>query len=610
MMAKATRLFILSIALFGVLLAGAVQPVLAQGQPPITASVDRNALTTDDTLTLTVVVNANSQQPPRPQLPSLEGFAVVGNSTSSQLQIVNGVVSSSVAYAYRLQPLQTGTLTIDPVTVTLDGQTYSTQPITVQVTQGTGSPTQANGGVNGGAAGGTIDAPAQLGNNDLFVQAVVDNPEPYVGEQIVYTFRFFEAADSALMPSILAGQPDYQPPALTGFWAEGDPEQRSYRASINGRLYTVTELNSILFPTAAGEVTIEPARLTIPGSVFQRGGTMQTDPVTVNVKPLPAGEPASFNGAVGRFDIQAQVDATETQVDEPITMKITLSGQGNISTLADPTWPEMDGWRIFEGDTAVNTSVQDGQVVGTRTYERVMIPTQAGDSTIPAIEYSYFSPADEAYHEISTQPIPVTVAPGAPGAAAGPAQPANVGNGGENAASPATDEGSGELGLKPAPEILRMAAAPVATEPWYWLLWAVPMAALAGGFAWQRRQRYLLRTADVRRSSRARKEARKALDKVRRSQDPLPDRFAAVERAIYDYLDAKLGQSVMGLSSHGLATELGVRGIPSGTIADLQACLDGAEAGRYSPAGGATQELDALLDRTARMLDALDGEWG
>lgn len=610
MMAKVTRLFILSIALFGALLAGAVQPALAQGQPPITASVDRNALTTDDTLTLTVVVNANSQQPPRPQLPSLEGFAVVGNSTSSQLQIVNGVVSSSVAYAYRLQPLQTGTLTIDPVTVTLDGQTYSTQPITVQVTQGTGSPTQANGGVNGGAAGGTIDAPAQLGNNDLFVQAVVDNPEPYVGEQIVYTFRFFEAADSALMPSILAGQPDYQPPALTGFWAEGDPEQRSYRASINGRLYTVTELNSILFPTAAGEVTIEPARLTIPGSVFQRGGTMQTDPVTVNVKPLPAGEPASFNGAVGRFDIQAQVDATETQVDEPITMKITLSGQGNISTLADPTWPEMDGWRIFEGDTAVNTSVQDGQVVGTRTYERVMIPTQAGDSTIPAIEYSYFSPADEAYHEISTQPIPVTVAPGAPGAAAGPAQPANVGNGGENAASPATDEGSGELGLKPAPEILRMAAAPVATEPWYWLLWAVPMAALAGGFAWQRRQRYLLRTADVRRSSRARKEARKALDKVRRSQDPLPDRFAAVERAIYDYLDAKLGQSVMGLSSHGLATELGVRGIPSGTIADLQACLDGAEAGRYSPAGGATQELDALLDRTARMLDALDGEWG
>lgn len=610
MMAKVTRLFILSIALFGALLAGAVQPALAQGQPPITASVDRNALTTDDTLTLTVVVNANSQQPPRPQLPSLEGFAVVGNSTSSQLQIVNGVVSSSVAYAYRLQPLQTGALTIDPVTVTLDGQTYSTQPITVQVTQGTGSPTQANGGVNGGAAGGTIDAPALLANNDLFVQAVVDNPEPYVGEQIVYTFRFFEAADSALMPSILSGQPDYEPPALAGFWAEGDPEQRSYRASINGRLYTVTELNSILFPTAAGEVTIEPARLTIPGSVFQRGGTMQTDPVTVTVKPLPAGEPASFNGAVGRFDIQAQVDATETQVDEPITMKITLSGQGNISTLADPTWPEMDGWRIFEGDTAVNTSVQDGQVVGTRTYERVMIPTQAGDSTIPAIEYSYFSPADEAYHEISTQPIPVTVAPGAPGAAAGPAQPANVGNGGENAASPATDGGSGELGLKPAPEILRMAAAPVATEPWYWLLWAVPMAALAGGFAWQRRQRYLLRTADVRRSSRARKEARKALDKVRRSQDPLPDRFAAVERAIYDYLDAKLGQSVMGLSSHGLATELGVRGIPSGTIADLQACLDGAETGRYSPAGGATQELDALLDRTARMLDALDGEWG
>jgi len=599
-MAKIVKFFAIPIVVFAMMVA-AVQPALAQGQAqaPVTASVDRTALTTDDMLTLSVVVNANGQQPPQPQLPALDGFYIVGNGTSSQMSIVNGAVSSSVAYNYRLQPAQTGALTIDPVTVTLDGRTYSTQPITVQVSQGTGQPTQARGGTDP-----NFEAPAQLGDNQLFVQATVDNLEPYVGEQVTYTFRFFEAADAMRMSSMLTGQPDYRPPALTGFWAEGDPEQRSYRASVNGRIYTVTELNSILFPTAAGEVTIDPATLTIPDSIFQRGGSMATEAVTLNVQPLPAGAPASFNGAVGQFEMVAEADVTETRVDEPVTLKVTLVGRGNISTLTDPVWPQMDGWRVFEGESSINTAVQDGQVVGTRVYEHVMIPTQAGEYVIPAIEYSYFDPTDdEQYHSVSTEEFAVSVAPGPPGAGANAARPAA---GTADANAPVDANAPTELALKAAPEVLRMSAAPVVTQPWYWLLWTLPLAALAGGFVWQRRQRYLVENAATIRSSRAYKEARRALDKVRKRNAPTADQFAAAERVFSDYLSAKLGRSVIGMSRDALAAELAARNVDASLIAQVQACFDASEHGRYSPAGSTDGELDALLDRVAQTVGELD----
>ena len=117
-----------------------VTPGYAQGQNPITATVDRVTLSTDETVTLTVTVNTGLNNPPRPLLPSLAGFNVLGTSTSSQISLINGAMSSMLVYHYRLQPTQPGQLVIDPISLTVNGQTYTTPPITVQATPGTGVP--------------------------------------------------------------------------------------------------------------------------------------------------------------------------------------------------------------------------------------------------------------------------------------------------------------------------------------------------------------------------------------------------------------------------------------------------------------------------------------
>ena len=581
-------------------------PALAQAEEPIVAGVDRLELSTDEMVTLTVVVDAASRNLPQPELPALEGFSIIGNSTSTQMSIINGAISNNIVYSYRLQPYRTGTLTIEPIKLTLDGQTYLTNPINIEVSQGSGQ-TQAPSRNQQ-----DFKAPSSLGNNDLFVEALVDNPQPHVGEQINYVFRYYEALDSMRLPSIFGGQPDYEPPALTGFWAEGDIDVTSYRVSANGRIYTVTELTQALFPTAAGEQTIDPARITITSNSLRNDATLDTEPVVVDVQPAPEGAPESFTGAVGQFDIRAELDRGQTQVDEPVTLKVTVEGMGNISTASDPVWLEIDGWRIFDADSSLSTQVENGLVSGSHTYERLMVPTAAGQFTVPAIEYSYFDPSLDQYVTVATDPMAITVAPGigTPGPIMAAGAAANTAD--EMVVVTADDIDPAIMAsLKPVPVILGTANPPLTAQTWYWLLWGVPLAALAGGFVWQRRQAHLEQNADAVRSSRARKQAHKAIAQVRKEQakgqSSSPDQFVAAGKILTEYLSAKLQKPVGGMTNDAISDAMRQQGADDELIARSLNCLDSHEHNLYSPAGVAVATPTQLLDEAEALVDELDG---
>ena len=585
----------------------AARPLLAQGPEPLIAGVDRMDLSTDDSLELTVVVSAQGTNVAQPRLPDLDGFSIVGNSTQTQISIVNGVMSNDIIYKYRLQPYRAGELVIGPVTLEMNGQTYTTNPITIQVSQGTGQTT-----VPGGE---DFQAPSQLENKDLFVEALVDNPNPYVGQQIKFIFRYYEAADALRPFAGLGGQPDYRPPALTGFWSEGDTDVTSYRLAVDGRIYTVTELSNLLFPTTAGDVSIEPATITIPGFGVQGETKLQTDPVAVDVKPLPAGAPATFNGAVGQFTIDAQVDLPQTRVDEPVNLRVTVAGQGNIGTLGDPVLPELPGWRTFESDASTDARVENDVIVGERVVEELMLPTTAGDFTLPAIEYSYFDPATESYQTVSTQPIALAVAPGVDGAVApSPLVQAPTTARSKVAAVPAAaapaEQAPAMGALKTVPDELARVEPPVTSAWWYWALWTMPLAVMAGGFVWQRRRHYLHANAAAVRSSRAHKQARRALADVGRGSGTSDAAFAGVYAAMTEYLSAKLRRPVSGMTRPVLTGALTTAGVDRTDAQRTAALLDAAEHGRYSPAGMEFASPQALVDEAMAVVDLLEKEFG
>ena len=571
-----------------ILLLLAVAPGYAQGDGVITASVDRTRLSTDETLTLAVTLNTDVPNPPNPTLPSLEGFTIVGSGSSSQISIVNGTMSSQLIYSYRLQPYATGDLVIDPISVTLNGQTFTTEPIMVQVTQGTGTAPTAP------PSNPTAPTSTEFRGQRYFVEAEVDNPKPFLGEQVNYIFRFYEAFDAF-------GQPQYEAPTFTGFWTENQTDQSQYQVQATGQFYNVTELRTVLFPSLMGPITIEPARLTIPGGFFSSGARLQTQPVVVDVKPLPADAPPSFNGAVGQFTLSGTVDTTQTRVNEPITWRITLAGQGNLSALSDPVWPDMPEWRSFESQASASTQFQNGQVVGERVYERLLVPQAEGEYTIPALEYTYFDPLAGEYQTLTTQPIPVSIAPGDPAYAEAQSYVPAPGGHKENVEQLATDIRH----LKPVPSKLSLGDQRVTESPLYWLAWSVPLLGIVGDFVWQRRQRYWHNNAGLARSSQARKKAKKALA---RAQTEKGDVYSAAGQVLTGYLADKLDQPVAGLTHQALAALLEGRGLRAGLIERVDICLTDAELGRFSPHSGDPAHAANLLKEIDILIGDLEKE--
>jgi hypothetical protein len=573
-----------------------IDSVQAQGaaQAAIQAEVDRTALTTDETLLLTVTLHSSSLlDAPRPSLPVLTGFNVVGSSSSSQISIVNGDVTSVVVYSYRLQPYETGDLEIEPISVTIGGQTHSTEPITVHVSQGTGAPAPAPAPSSRQPASPPATTSMELAGQDLFVEAAVDNPTPYVGQQVVYTFRFYEASN-------LWGQPGYEAPTFTGFWSEPQRDQQEYQVQAAGRIYRVTEVRTILFPSVVGPVTIDPARLTIPGGLFRAGQTLQTKPVELNVQPLPPGAPSGFDGAVGQFNLTATVEPTLGKVDEPLTWQVTLSGRGNVSIAPDPVWPEIDGWRSFESQATVHSEIRDGQVVGSRTYERLLVPSLEGESVIPSLEYVYFDPSTGQYHSVRSEPISVSITPGATGAPPATAPP-----------RPGQKETVEQLAddihhLKAVPSSLGVVEEPVTASGLYWAAWAFPVLGAAGYFAWQRRQRYWEKNLGLARSSQARKKARRALAQARRRKG---DAYGATGQILTDYLADKLDRPVAGLTHQALAELLVEQGASPDLAERVEVLLVTSELGRFAPgaddpdhARSLLQEMDILIVAVERVL--------
>ncbi len=171
------------------------------------------------------------------------------------------------------------------------------------------------------------------------------------------------------------------------------------------------ELRTALFPTALGEKTIGPARLEVRD--FFNRIPLQSDPITLKVKPLPEeGKPAEFGGAVGRYEVQATVDKNETAVNDPVTLSVTVRGFGNISSLPAPVWPELENVRTYDGETQTNVATANYTVQGERRFDRLIVPKQPGELVIPPIRYAYFDPETQRYQIAETTAMNVSVIPG------------------------------------------------------------------------------------------------------------------------------------------------------------------------------------------------------
>ena len=407
-----------------------------------------------------------------------------------------------------------------------------------------------------------------LPGESLFVRASVDNHRPYLGQQITYTFRIYQSSGLALS----SGTVRYEPPGFAGFWNNQAVEQDQYPESVDSGEYQVTELRTLLFPSVVGTAAIDPASLAVSTGSSGVQSLLESPPVAVEVRPLPAGSPAEFTGAVGRFDISSEADADGGQVNEPVQVTVTVSGEGNIEALPDPSWPEFAGWRVIESPADASTQVVAGKVTGNRTLRLILVPERAGELTIPEIGYTHFDPDSERFVQVATAPIVISVA-GSDGQAAAPALPDISG-----------DEEQAETEMRPikaVPPSMRRSGRELTGSTAYWAAWSIPLLAVAGALAWRRRQSALesARAASLRRN--ALPSARSSLARaVASGSDP---RIAAAD-AVMSYLAARLETPLAGLTREILLRQLRESGASSGLTDRVEAALSAGETARYIPA--------------------------
>ena len=376
----------------------------------VSADVTPKTISLNETVTLRVTISANQQlgNIAPPKLKALPEFNVSYGGASSQYNLSSNQFSVSVTWTYVLKPKKVGQFTVPEIHISHDNKTYAADPVTIKVLPKSRKPTHTKSTQNT-----LTDA---FSSSTHKVEASVDNSHPYVNEQIIYTFRYLY---TDRIPSF--NTPQYTPPSLRQFWTTELDRKQGRRQVIEGTLYWIEEIQVGLFPITAGKVTIEPAKLSLP--LAARRGLPQvsrmlvTNPVEVNVRPLPLeGKPTDFAGAVGQYRIHAQTDRQTIEAGDGFTLRVQVSGMGNIKTVPAPTFPALPNMAIYDPQITDAIGIVDSRIQGSRTYEYVIIPSEEGRWIIPAVDYPYFDPQTESYQVARTVPVTIDVLPNPNGA--------------------------------------------------------------------------------------------------------------------------------------------------------------------------------------------------
>jgi len=360
--------------------------------------------------------------------PKIDGFLFNGPmlSTSMSTQIINNQVSQTVSYTYNytLQATTEGIFTIPSASASFKGKTYTCAPVRIEVLKAGASGNQQQGGQSGESQSG-------LSNEDLFVRIEVDRTQVYKGEQILAVIKVYTRVN-------LARFGEMKIPDFSGFWNQeiDVPGQVSLeRVNYNGKLYNVGVLKkSILIPQQTGRIVIDPFQIECFVNVQSRRqrspfddffgdnffGSYETvskkissAPVEINVKPFPAGQPEGFTGAAGKFSVTATLDTPSVMTNEPVTLKVTVKGSGNIKLIELPAFRFPGDLEIYDPKITDQVDAGNNGVTGSKTFEYLIVPRHAGSFEIPVWTFSWFDPTNGTYQSYSAGPMTLTVEKGA-----------------------------------------------------------------------------------------------------------------------------------------------------------------------------------------------------
>jgi hypothetical protein len=578
-------------------------------------SVDQNAVSTDQQFTLELTLTSSgSTNGQNLKLPELSKFLILsGPNQSTRMQIINGSVSSSQTFSYIVQPREAGKFIIGSATIDAGGKQYRSQPIEITVTKGSGHPVQQSQNAPSAEA-------VQIGDN-LLLRASIDRSRVYQGEQITVNYKIYTSFN-------LVNLGVDKMPSMTGFWGEDLPVSRQINftnETVNGKQYRVGIVKKMaLFPTQSGTLELSPMELTCQVKIQRRGRSgdifdqffndpffgggqtvnvpVKSSSVKISVLPLPGNNiPASFKGAVGIYSLKASLSKGSAKTNEPISLKATVSGTGNVKVLEAPLLTLPQDFEKYDPKITEDISRDGAAVSGSKSFEWLLIPRYPGQKTIPALEFSYFDVNQKRYITLHTNEFNVLVEKGNAEASsvAGGFSKEDVKLLNQDIRFIKTESGKYRLrnGESVSPGL-------------FTVLTLLPLAAFIGLLFYKRKE--VLESADVVqfRSRRALKLAAKRLKDANalRASNNTEAFYMEISRALWQYVSDKLSIDQAELSIDTVTQKLLEKNIHEEFIARLKLCLETCEYARFAPASSSSEEKQKMYETASSIIVAAGKE--
>ncbi len=561
----------------------------------IEATVNVNRIPLGSAVNLTITIKG-TQNVSAFDLPPIPDFDTKFIGPSRNISVVNNQYTTSISFTYSMLPLKAGKLQIPMLQVTIDGNTYSTDAIMLDV-------------YDPAVEGDGPQAETEL-REKIFVQLQVPSEEVYINEPM--QVKVFLYTSGVAIRDI-----QYPKMDMTGFIDEAYEQPRQYQQVIEGKRFEIVEFEKSVYPTRTGELSIGPAQVDCNivmrnnrrrgsslmeddffSAFFDRGekrpAKLLSDPVKLTVKPLPKeGQPASFTGGVGNLDFSADISPAEVNVGDPITLRMKIQGKGNLNAVAFPELKNSDQFKLY--DPIIK---EEGRV---KTLEQVLIPKSTDVTEIPAFDFSYFNISLNKYVESREGPFPIKVSPAEQDGGL-----TMVGGLGQSSIIvPPEQLGEDIVFIKDSPGKFHRLGQRMYNSVSFYVVLILVMAALIGGYIWYRLTHRLETDSAFARKLKASKLAKRGLKHTQqlmeqgKEQEFYDETFKLLKR----YLSDKLVIPAGTVNIHQVREKVKDLSFDEMILSAVKTTFDECESIRYASARISNGQMQATQSRVQKVIE-------
>lgn len=544
--------------------------------------------------------------------PSFGGLKILsGPNQSTSMQIINGKMDASVTLSYLVFAPEIGEANIGAATISYDGKAYTTKPVKIKVEKSS-APAQQQSGVSAKSA-------KEIAKN-LFIVAEADKKSAYVGEQVTVTYKLYTKVNIA-SPQIT------KLPVFQGFWTEEvDIKNINFDIAMynNERFRVAVIKKAALFPTKTGSLTVSPFELKIPVQVpKKRSGndifdeffndpffgrnenvefTAKSNSLQINVNPLPQqGAPAGFNGTVGSFNITSEIDKKTLKTNESATIRLTITGTGNMKLISPPELKVPNGFEKYEPKVAenINKTVTIG---GQKVIDYLIIPRTPGDYEIPPIEFSFFNPRDRKYVTLKTNAFKLKVEKGE----------GYVENSGANYSKENVELLNEDIRyIKSSNYKLLKQSESAAIKWWFWTGLILSIGMFAAVVILSKRREKLYSNTRLLKFRKAEKVAVKKLEMAKNAiaRNDAAGFYEELSKAIFGYLEDKLSIDKSDFTHEKVIGELSVAEVKEELVNKVKELTELCEYARFAPQSEGLKGKTEVYGEAVALITALESSF-